>query len=338
MIRPLSIAATVAAIALTACGAKKDVVTTPTQHPVRVVLDRPANADHVGFYMAQATGEFAKVGLDVKLIAPTDPSQPLELLASGDADLAISYQPELLIARDQGAAIIAVGAIAQRPLTSLMSVNDKAVDPRKLEGATVGTSGLPYQDGFLDQILSAAGVDTSSIKRLDVGFELERAMLSGRVDATLGAFWNIEGTALRANKKRPRIMPVDRAGIPPYDELVLAARNDTVSRNGAMIRRLIGALGRATKAASAEPAAAAAALREAAPTLDKRDATATVAATLGVLFPSARKPFGWQDPSQWQIFADWMKRNELLATAVDSAQAFTNEFLPGEGLGSTTNP
>ena len=243
MIRPLSIAATLAAAAtLTACGAKTDVVTSPTQQPVRVVLDYLPNANHVGIYSAQASGEFAKVGLDVELITPTDPSQPLKLLASGGAELAISYEPEVLIARDKGAAILAVGAIAQRPLTSLMSVNDKTVDPRKLEGAKIGTAGLPYQDAFLDQILSAAGVDTTSIKKVDVGFNLVPAMLSRRVDATLGAFWNIEGVQLRLNKKQPRIMPVDRAGIPPYDELVLVARNETVSRNGAMIRRFIGAL------------------------------------------------------------------------------------------------
>ena len=339
MIRPLAIPATLAiAATLTACGAKTDVVTSPTQRPVRVVLDYLPNADHVGLYSAQASGEFAKVGLDVELITPTDPSQPLKLLASGGAELAISYEPELLIARDKGAAILAVGAIAQRPLTSLMSVDDKAVDPRKLEGAKIGTNGLAYEDAFLDQILSAAGVDTTSVKKLDVGFDLVRAMTSKRVDATLGAFWNIEGVELKLAEKRPRIMPVDRAGIPPYDELVLVARNETVSRNGAMIRRFIGALQRGTKAAKANPAAGIKALRAAAPKLSKRDAAATVAATLPILFPAARKPFGWQEPSQWQTFADWMKRNELLAAAVDSAQAYTNEFLPGEGLGSETTP
>ena len=339
MIKLLTIAVTIAAAAaLTACGAKEDVGGAPTPRTVRVILEAPANANQVGIYSAQASGEFAKVGLNVKLITPSNPSEPLKLLQSGGADLAISYEPELLIARDKGAAILAVGAIAQRPLTSLMSVDDKAVDPRKLEGAKIGTNGLAYEDAFLDQILSAAGVDTTSVKKLDVGFDLVRAMTSKRVDATLGAFWNIEGVELKLAEKRPRIMPVDRAGVPPYDELVLAARNETVSRNGAMIRRFIGALQRGTKAAKASPAAGIKALRAAAPKLSKRDAAATVAATLPVLFPAARKPFGWQEPSQWQTFADWMKRNELLATAVDSAQAYTNEFLPGEGLGSETTP
>jgi len=339
MIKLLTIATTIAAAALlSACGAKNDVVGAPTPRTVKVILEAPANANHVGIYTAETNGEFAKVGLSVELITPSDPSEPLTLLQSGGADLAISYEPELLIERDKSASILAVGAIAQRPLTSLMSVDDKVIDPRKLEGAKIGTNGLAYEDAFLDQILSASGVDTTSVKKVDADFDLVRAMTSGRVDATLGARWNIEGVELKLAKKRPRTIPVDRAGVPPYDELVLVARNETVSRDGAMIRRFVGALQRGTRSASEEPAEAVAALRAAAPKLSKRDATATVAATLELLLPAARKPFGWQEPSQWQTFADWMKRNELLATAVDSAQAYSNEFLPGEGLGSETMP
>ncbi len=339
MIRLLAIAAVLALSAsLAACGSKQDVVTGPGSHTVNLVLDYLPNADHVGIYTAQARGEFAKVGLNVNIIAPPDPSAPLKLLESGRADLAISYEPELLMARDKGAALLSVGAIAQRPLTSLMSVNDKSVDPRKLSRAKIGTAGIPYQDAYLDQILSSAGIDTTSVKKVNVGFGLIPAMETNRVSATLGAFWNIEGVQLRLNKKRPRIMPVDRAGVPPYDELVLVARNDTVSRNGEMIRRFISALQRGTRAAQADPAAGVAALRAASPKLSKRDAAATVAATIPVLLPPATKPFGWQEASQWQVFADWMKRNDLLAKPVDSAQALTNEFLPGEGLGSESNP
>ena len=326
------------AVSLMACGEKQDLVTNPPMRTVTLMLDFPPNADHLGIYSAELKGEFKKVGINLQIKTPQTPSEPLTALAAGETDLAISYEPELLIARDKGAAIMSVGAIVQRPLTSLISANDKSVDPRKLEGAKIGTAGIPYQDAFLDQLLSAAGVDTSSIKRSDVGFKLVSSMLSGRVDATLGGYWNIEAVDLRLRNKHPRVMPVDRAGIPPYDELVLAARNETVSRDGAMIRRFVGALMRGTEAAKADPAMAVGALRAAAPALNKRFAAASVKATLPVLFPSSRKPFGWQDQRQWQNFADWMTRNELLKSPADTAQVLTNEFLPGEGLGSEASP
>ena len=67
------------------------------------MLDYFPNADHAGIYAAQATGAYAKAGLDVKITPPPDPSAPLKLLPAGKADIAISYEPELLLARDKGA-------------------------------------------------------------------------------------------------------------------------------------------------------------------------------------------------------------------------------------------
>ena len=84
-----------------------------------------------------------------------------------------------------------------------------------------------------------------------------------------------------------------------------------------------------------DPAAGVDALRKAAPDLDRRFATRSVAATLPVLFPEeAGRPFGFQNLAQWQDYADWMRRNDLLTRPVDVGTVATNEFLPGEGLGN----
>lgn len=320
--------------ALAACSSKDDTAGAPQTRALTLVLDYLPNADHVGIFTAQERGEFRKAGLDVKVVTPSDPAAPLKLLAAGKADIAISYQPEILLARDKNLEVLSIGALAQRPLTSLMTVKGRPVDPRRLAGKRVGTAGIPYQDAYLDQILAEADVDPATVKRVNVGFNLVPAMLSGRVDATLGAFWNIEGVQLRQERRRPRIAPVDELGVPTYDELVLAARYDTVQKDGALLRRFIQALQRGTRAAQDDPQAGVAALRKAAPDLSKRFATASVAATLPVLFPEERsRPFGFQNLEQWQAYADWMERGDLLTRPVDVGTVATNEFLPGEGLG-----
>jgi hypothetical protein len=52
-----------------------------------------------------------------------------------------------------------------------------------------------------------------------------------------------------------------------------------------------------------------------------------------VFFPTEKdKPFGWQEPSQWKAYGDWMFQQKLLKQPPDAAKALTNEFLPGEGL------
>ena len=334
--RSLPLLLILAAGLLTACSEKHETTAAPAQRELTLVLDYLPNPDHVGLYTAQANNEFAKAGLRVKIVTPPDPAAPLKLVAAGRADLAISYEPELLLAREHGADVLSVGALATRPLTSLMSVHGRPVSPSRLKGKTIGTAGIPYQDAYLRTILDNAGVDPDSVKTVNVGFNLVPAMLSRKVDATLGAFWNVEGVQLRLEKRRPRILPVDRAGVPTYDELVLVARRATVREDGALIRRFIQALGRGTQAAQRDPAAGVDALLEAVPDLKRGFATASVRATLPALFPSqSGKPFGWQDPASWQAYIDWMVDNGLLERPLAAGAVLTNEFLPGEGVGES---
>jgi len=130
---------------------------------------------------------------------------------------------------------VAIGALVQRPLTSIMSAGGEKPVRRvtDLDHGRVGTAGIPYQDAYLRTVLQHAGVDASSVTHVDVGFNLIPAMLSKRVDATLGAFWNVEGVQLRRAHKHPSIIPIDRAGVPTYNELVFVARaQDLRSRGG----------------------------------------------------------------------------------------------------------
>lgn len=336
--RPLAALAALAlaAGALTACAGKPEESGQAQPRKLALVLDYLPNPDHVGIYTAQATGEFEKAGLDVTIRTPSDPAAPLKLVAAGRADLAISYEPEVLLARDKGARVLSVAALAQRPLTSLMSVKGRPVEPKDLAGKRIGTAGIPYQDAYLQEILDGAGVDPKSVTKINVGFNLVPAMLSGRVDATLGAFWNVEGVQLKLDDRRPRILPVDEAGVPTYDELVLVARDDTIQHRGALIRRFVQALQRGTATARATPKVGVDALLAAEPDLGRRFTEASVRATLPVLFPSdAQRPFGFQDLRQWEDYADWMLRSGLIKRPVDVGQAATNEFLPGEGVGTS---
>ena len=86
-----------------------------------VMLDWFPNADHAPLYAAIAHGDFRAVGLDVQPVTPSESAEPLKLLAAGKVDMAISYEPELLLARDQGLKLVSIGALVQRPLTSIIA-------------------------------------------------------------------------------------------------------------------------------------------------------------------------------------------------------------------------
>jgi putative hydroxymethylpyrimidine transport system substrate-binding protein len=326
--------AVVAVLGLAACGERKEPAAgTGAAERVNLMLDFDPNADHAGIYAAIETGEFAKARLDVKPITPGDPSSPLKLLAAGKADLAISYEPELLLARDKGAKLISIGALVQKPLTSIISVGSKPIkQPAQLEGKRLGTAGIPYQDAYLKTIAKQAGIDETRVKSVNLNFNLVPPLLSHRVDAVLGAFWNVEGVQLARAKKDPTILRVDQIGVPTYNELVIVAREQDVRTRGPLLRRFMRALARGQQAlrrdirTGVDPVAAAG-------HQDRKLLAAQVRATLPVFLPADKsKPFGFQDPRQWRSYSEWMQRNGLIANAAIGQRAFTNEFLPGEGI------
>lgn len=327
--------ALLAAVALAACGEKKDTITPSSApaHSLRVMLDWIPNPDHVGLYRALATGAFRAAGLDVHVQVPTDPATPLQLLAAGKVDLAISYEPEVLLARDKGLQIASIAALVQRPLTSIVSLGAKHItSPAQLRGKTVGDAGIPYQHAYLQTILRRAGVPLSSVKEVNVGANLIGAMLSGRVDATLGAYWNVEALQLREMGRRVNVIHVENVGVPNYDELVLVARTDEIaSATTDVLRRFVQALGRGYEAVRSDPAAGVASLVRSNPGLSAKLVQASVSATLPAFFPPAGRPWGWQATAQWTAYGQWMLSHHLITHAGSVAGAQTNQLLAGQG-------
>ena len=62
--------------------------------------------------------------------------------------MAVSYEPELLLARDQGLRVVSIGALVQRPLTSIIALPAAHMSSvADLRGKTVGTAGIPLPGG-----------------------------------------------------------------------------------------------------------------------------------------------------------------------------------------------
>jgi putative hydroxymethylpyrimidine transport system substrate-binding protein len=333
VIRRLALLALLAGALLAGCGEKEDVLEPKGSKELELMLDYFPNADHAGIYAAQAGRHFEAVGLDVKIRQPPDPAAPIKQVAAGRVDLAVSYTPEVLRARDEGLRVVAVGALVREPLTSIISLPRARIrEPADLDGKTVGTAGIDYQSAYLQTILETAGADPDSVRERNLGFSLTPALLTRRVDAVLGAFWNYEGTELRLRGRRPRIIRIEDAGVPPYDELVLVANEDALERDEGKLRGFIGALSRGTEELRRNPESALEGLLEANPDLDPRLQRAVAKVTLPLFLPPQGRPFGFQDPGRWDRFATWMRESELLENPPDAAEAHTNDLLPGSGL------
>ncbi|MFL5900718.1 MAG: ABC transporter substrate-binding protein [Solirubrobacterales bacterium] len=328
--RTAVVALALALLALTACGEKSEDVTGESQ-PLSLTLDFYPNPDHAGIYVAQKLGYFEEAGLDVSIHTPADPAAPIKLLAAGQTDLAISYEPEVLLAHDQGLDVLAVGALVNRPLTSMIWLKKSGIKGiGSLRGKTIATAGIPYQDAYLKTILARANLTPSDVKAVNVGFGLLPALVGGSAQAMLGGFSNVEGVDLRLRGQQPVVTPVDKLGVPTYDELVLAAQPEALEEDPQKFRLFMAALARGTAAAAANPEATAKALLEANPDLDPKLTRAELAATLPLLDPPRHgRPYAYMDPAQWREFTGWMRDNGLIASLPPTAALLSNGYLPG---------
>jgi putative hydroxymethylpyrimidine transport system substrate-binding protein len=326
------LAATAAlALGLAACGGGEGAtIGTPSNpQPFTLDLDWYVNPDHAGIYTAIERGFFRQAGLDVKPQVPSDPAAPIKEVAAGRVDLAVSYEPEVLLAADKGLDVEAVAAVVNSPLTSLISLPKAGIaSAADLDGKTVGTAGIPYQSDYLNTILQTAGLSPSSADEVNAGLNLLPALIGGRVDAILGGFRNIEGVDLRLRGLGPRVVPVDQLGVPTYDELVLVARKSTVEDHPDAIRAFIEALARGTDYARAHPQEAASAVISAGKGLDPMQTRAEVAATLPLLAPPQGRPYGYLDPSAWTAYGEWMAQHDLISSAPSPSDVLTDELLP----------
>jgi len=324
------------ALTLAACGAKRDTIAPGAPRPFKVMLDWFPNADHAPLYAAIAHGDFRAAGLNVEPVVPPETAEPLKLLAAGKVDMAISYEPQLLLARDAGLKVVSIGALVQRPLTSIIALPNKHIATvADLAGRKVGTAGIPYQAAELKTALQYAKVNPAKVQEVNVGFNLVPAMLSGKVAATLGGFWNYEAIQLELLHKHPTVIPINEAGVPDYDELVVVVREDEAHRDGTDLRAFMQALTRGEHEVRADPKAAAKEVMAANPSLEERLQVESIARTLPATVPAqAHRPYGWQDPAQWEAFGQWMFDRGLLKSNPNATglPPFTNEFLPGEGI------
>jgi putative hydroxymethylpyrimidine transport system substrate-binding protein len=316
-------------LALSACGEKSEDVGGQRQS-FSLTLDFYPNPDHAGIYMAQKLGYFEEAGLTVDIETPSDPTTPLKQLAAGRTDLAISYEPEVVLAHEQGLDVLAVAALVDRPLTSLIWLKKSGVKGvADLKGKTVATAGIPYQDAFLKTILARVDLTPGDVKAVNVGFGLLPALLGGSAEAMLGGFSNVEGVDLRERGKAPVVTPVDQLGVPTYDELVFVANREALEEDPDKIRLFLAALARGTAAAVENPGAATKAIVEANPDLEPKLAAAEVEATLPLLAAGeGERPFGYMDPREWETFAGWMRDNGLIESLPQPDDLLDDGYLP----------
>lgn len=227
-----------AALTVVLCGTVTSVF---AKEKVTVLLDWFVNPDHAPLFVALERGYFAKHGLEVEMIAPSNPNDPPKLVAAGKADIAVSYQHQHQMQIDQGLPLVRIATLIATPLNSLVVLEDGPIKSlADLKGKTIGYSVGGFETILLKVMLEKEGLGLSDVKLVNVNFSLSPSLFTGQVDGVIGAFRNFELNQMDIEKRPGRAFYVEENGVPAYDELILVANKEQV--NDPKLRRFVDAL------------------------------------------------------------------------------------------------
>lgn len=211
-----------------------------------LMLDWFVNPDHGPIIIAEENGYFAEQGLEVEVIAPADPSDPPKLVAAGKADLAVSYQPQLHLQIHEGLPLKRVGTLVATPLNCLLVLEDGPIKSiADLKGGKVGFSVAGVEEAVLGAVLKPNGLTLDDIELVNVNWSLSPSLMSGQVDAVIGAFRNFELNQMEIEGIEGKCFYIEEEGLPTYDELIYVANPEKM--NVDVVKRFLAATEKATQ-------------------------------------------------------------------------------------------
>jgi putative hydroxymethylpyrimidine transport system substrate-binding protein len=314
--------------------AATETATEPAPEPasIKVALDWFPNPDHVSLYYALENGYWDEQALDVELQTPSDPSAGLKLVATGKFDLAIYYSADTYFAAEQGLPVVAVASLVPVPLNSLISLaGSKVTGPETVKGAKIGVAGLPFDDAVLKTIRDSQGLSEGDVQAVNVGFNLEPALLTKKVDAVIGAYFNIEATSIEIKEgEAPNVISMESLGVPTYDELLVVANKERLESDPAFadaVNRFIAGMKKGVEGAQADEAGSVQLMK------DNTDYSAEeidgmVPDTLALLTPPEGRTVTCFNLDNWQALSDWMVEKGLLKESIDATTVATNDHNP----------
>ncbi len=211
-----------------------------------VILDWFVNPNHGPIIIAQENGYFAEQGLEVEIIAPAGAADPPKLVAAGKIDLAISYQPQLHLQVHAGLPLVRVGTLIATPLNCLLVLDEGPIRSiADLKGRKIGYSVAGVEEALLTAILGRYDLSLADVELVNVNWSLSPSLMSGQVDAVIGAYRNFELNQMEIEGIKGRCFYLEEEGLPPYDELIYVAHR--TEHNKDAIRRFLTATEKATQ-------------------------------------------------------------------------------------------
>lgn len=283
-----------------------------------------AQAEHGGFYQAQAEGIYRGQGLDVEIRMGGPQVNVYQLLLAGKADFVMGYDIATLNAVEQKLPLVTVAATFQYDPAGLIAHPDvQRIEDLKTRTLLIGQASettfwpwLKAKYGFSDR------------QKRPYAFSVQQFLVDKKV-AQQG-YITSEPYAIEKAGVKPKIFHLAQYGYPPYAQTIVTLEK-TVKAKPDLIRRFIEASALGWKGYLANPAPGNALIRRDNPQVEDGQLAFSVAKLkeYGVVAGGDARTSGLftMTDARWKQTFEFMREAKLLKPDTDYRKAYTLEFV-----------
>ena len=146
----------------------------------------------------------------------------------------------------EGLPLVRIGTLVATPLNCLLVLKNGPIKTiEDLKNKKIGYSISGMEEALLGAILKKAGIKENEVEYINVNWSLSPSIMSGQVDAVIGAFRNFELNQMNIEGVEGKCFYIEEEGVPPYDELIFVVKNDNINNN--MLIKFLTAIEKATQ-------------------------------------------------------------------------------------------
>lgn len=314
---------------LVSCGKdEKTSSNSEEKEKITLVLDWNPNTNHTGLYVAKERGYFTAEGLDVEIIQPAQDSS-LDVVAQGSAQLGISYQEHVTVARaaENPIPVVAVAAIIQHNTTGFAAPASKGITrPKDFEGKTYGSYGTKLEEGLIKYLMEKDGGDFSKVKIINNNATDFFASTEKDMDfAWIFEAWDgVKADLMGKQINYIRLTDFDKK-LDFYTPIIIT-NEKYIKTNPETIRKFLRATEKGYKFAIENPEEGAKDLLKNAQGLDEELVIGSQKYLASKYIDDA-KYFGEMKEEVWDNFMNFLFDIGAIERKIDTKKAYTNEFL-----------
>ena len=341
--RPLMLLAPLALLTLLVAGCSFGKTTSsanytgPVAH-VKLALDWTPNTNHTGIYVALAKQWYKQQGIDLTLLPYSGSIAPEQLVATGQADFAISFPEAVTADRALGQPLVSIAAIIQHNTSALITLKQSGLDTvAKLAGKRYAGFGTSYEQPVVSQVLSCGGAASASFQNITTTLDPIAALKSGQFDFA----WVYEGWEVIEAQRQGldlNVFPLLDYCMPDYSSPVIITNANLIAQHPDVIRRFLKATAQGYTYAVQNPKDAATLLIQGAPagSFDDQQLVYASQAYLSPRYMQDATCWGQQTLEKWTNYPRFMYNHGAIqdangnpiTTQPDYSAAFTDQFLP----------